>query len=91
MHALGTSGAITADQKFTRALTKTASLTESVAALWKTNDFGDALYTTEIGLAASMSTHTQLKFDLLDSLKNKPPDAAGRNDVAIVMAFVYKN
>ena len=62
-----------------------------MTALWKTNDFEDALFTFGIGLAAAMSTRTQLKVELLDTFKNKPPSAEiKKNDVAVLMAIVYK-
>ena len=66
-------------------------LTERVAALWKMDDFEDALYTFGIGLAASITPATQLKVELLNTLKNKPPSAAvKKNDVAVLVSFVYK-
>ncbi|MDO8681133.1 MAG: DUF481 domain-containing protein [Acidobacteriota bacterium] len=66
-------------------------LTERVAGLWKMNDFEDALYTFGIGLAASITSATQLKVELLDTLKNKPPSpAVKKNDVAVLVSFVYK-
>jgi putative salt-induced outer membrane protein YdiY len=92
-------GAVTFSEKLARTLTATTTLTESFAALWKTNDFADALYTTGVGLAASMSTRTQLKVEIIDTFKNKPPfptlndsplPKIQKNDVAVLMAIVYK-
>jgi hypothetical protein len=38
-----------------------------------------------------MSTHTQLKIEVLDTYKNLPPlPTIQKNDVAILMAIVYK-
>ena len=66
-------------------------LKEKAAALWKMDDFDDALYTFGIGLAASITSATQLKVELLDSFKNKPPSAGvEKNDVAVLVSFVYK-
>jgi putative salt-induced outer membrane protein YdiY len=90
---LGTShdGAIVAGQKLAHKLTATTALTERIAALWKMDDFDDALYTFGIGLAASITSATQLKVELLDTLKNKPPSASvEKNDVAVLVSFVYK-
>lgn len=43
------------------------------------------------GLAASVTSTVQLKVELLDTLKNKPPSAGVvRNDVAVLVSFVYK-
>jgi len=84
-------GAVVAGQKFAHKLTATTMLTERVAALWKMDDFEDALYTFGIGLAASITPATQLKVELLDTLKNKPPSpAVKKNDVAVLVSFVYK-
>ena len=86
-----TSGAVTASEKLSQALTATTTLTQSVAALWKTNDWDDSLYTFGVGIAASISTRTQLKLEVLDVFKNKPPlPSIKQNDVAMLMALVYK-
>ena len=85
------SGALTVGEKLTHTLTTTTTLTQSFTALWKTKNFDDALYTAGVGLAATMSTHTQLKIEVLDTYKNLPPlPTIQKNDVAILMAIVYK-
>jgi putative salt-induced outer membrane protein YdiY len=85
------SGAITLGEKFAQTLTATTTLTQSFSGLWKTKDFDDTLLTFGVGIAASMSTHTQLKVELLDTYKNKPPTiTTKKNDVAVLMAIVYK-
>jgi putative salt-induced outer membrane protein YdiY len=85
------SGAVTMDEKFDRSVTATATLTQEVAALWKTVDTADALYTFKLGLAATISARTQLKVEAIDTYKNRPPEAAtSRNDVAVLLALVYK-
>ena len=44
-----------------------------------------------VGIAASMSTRTQLKVELLDTYKNKPPTPTTKKyDVAVLMAIVFK-
>ena len=86
-----TSGAVTFDEKLTHALTRTATLGQTFAALWKTSDFGDALYGFGVSLAASITGKAQLKVELRDTYKNKPPDPAlEKNDVILVMGAVYK-
>jgi len=88
---LHTSGAVTASEKLTQTLTATTTVTQSVTALWKTKDWDDALYTFGVGVAAAMSARTQLKFELLDVFKKKPPTPdIKQNDVALLMAIVYK-
>ena len=55
------------------------------------DDFDDGLYIFGVGLAANITAGTQLKAGLLDTFKNKPPTAdVKKNDVAILLSFVYK-
>jgi len=83
--------AITLGEKFSHVLTPTTTITHAFAALWKTRDFDDALYTVGAGVAVSISTRTQLKLEWLDTYKNKPPSAlVKKNDTAVLMAVVYK-
>jgi putative salt-induced outer membrane protein YdiY len=80
-----------ASDKFEYNLSKTSKITQGFIALWKANDFGDALYTFSAGAAAAMTTRTQLKVELLDTYQSRPPSATVKsNDVALLMALVYK-
>jgi putative salt-induced outer membrane protein len=82
---------ITASDKLEHKLSKTAAITQGLGALWKAKDFGDALYTFTAGVAASLTTRTQLKVELLDTYASRPPTAAVKsNDVALLTALVYK-
>jgi putative salt-induced outer membrane protein len=77
--------------KFEHKLSATASLTQSFGALWKAQDFGDALYTFTAGAAAALTTRTQLKVELLDTYSSRPPNPTIKNnDVAVLTALVYK-
>ena len=88
---LNTDGAVTAGQKFTHKLTDTTELTQKVTALWKMDDFGDALYVFGAGLAASVTGGTQIKIEFLDTYKARPPsDEVKKNDIATLVSFVYK-
>jgi putative salt-induced outer membrane protein YdiY len=88
---LHTDGAVTAGQKFTHKLTATTELTQKVTALWKMDDFGDALYVFGAGLAASVTGGTQIKIEFLDTYKARPPtDDVRKNDIATLVSFVYK-
>ena len=85
------SGAVTAGEKLTQTLTATTTVTQSVTALWKTKDWNDSLYTFGAGVAAAISARTQLKVEMLDTYKNLPPlPTIKKNDVALLMALVYK-
>ena len=60
--------------------------------MWKTNDVEDALYTFGAGVAVAVSSRTQLKFEVVDVFKNKPPTPdVQKNDVATVVAIVFKS
>lgn len=84
-------GAISGGQKFSHKLTATTELTQKVAALWKMDDFDDALYALGAGLAASVTAGTQIKVEFLDTFKAKPPlPGVQRNDIAMLVSFVYK-
>jgi putative salt-induced outer membrane protein YdiY len=82
---------VTASDKIEHKLSKTAALTQSLGAIWKAQDFGDALYTFAAGAAASLTTRTQMKVELLDTYASRPPTAAVQsNDVALLTTLVYK-
>jgi hypothetical protein len=88
---LRTSAALTAGEKLTLELTPTASIKHATTALWKANDFSDALYTASVGLATRISERLQLSIDLLDTFKSRPPTSATKkNDVAFVTAISAK-
>jgi len=82
---------VTASDKFEENLSKTAKVTQGFVTLWKAQDFGDAIYTFTAGVAASMTTRTQLKVELLDTYVTRPPlPTVKSNDVALLTAIVYK-
>jgi putative salt-induced outer membrane protein YdiY len=88
---LQTDGAVTAGQHFAHKLTATTELKEKAAALWKMDDFGDALYVFGAGLAASITTATQMKVEFLDTYKAQPPlPTVKKNDIAVLVSFAYK-
>lgn len=86
------SGAVTMDEKFSRTLSTTATLTQSLGALWKFKDFGDALYQVGTGVAVATSSRTQIKLEALSTYKTRPPTAdIEKNDVSLLIAFVFKS
>jgi putative salt-induced outer membrane protein YdiY len=84
-----TSGAVTAGENFRHQLTGTTLITHAATALWKTADFGDALYTVSAGLATTMTRRTQLKLEVLELYKTKPPIGKESQDVSFIMSVVY--
>jgi putative salt-induced outer membrane protein len=86
-----TDAVVTASDKFEYNLSKTAKITQGFSTLWTAADFGDALYTFTTGVAASMTSRTQLKVELLDTYVTRPPaETVKSNDVAVLTAVVYK-
>jgi hypothetical protein len=82
---------VTSSDKFEYKLSPTASVTQGFNALWQANEFGDALYTFTAGIAAALTTRTQLKVELLDTYATRPPNVeVKKNDVALLTAIVYK-
>ena len=85
------SGAAALGEKLAHALTATTSVSQSYSGLWKTTDTSDSLHIFTVGIAAAVTSRTQIKFDVLDTLKNKPPLATiHKNDVATLVSLVYK-
>ncbi len=86
-----TNAVIAFGQKLVRTLSKNASFTQSVAGNVVADDWADGLYAFTVGVAASMTTRTQLKLEVVDTFKNRP-SAPGvkKNDVSTVVAVVYK-
>ena len=78
------------DLSLAHKLTATIDFREKVSALWKMDDFGDALYTFTTGVAAAVTTATQIKVEFLDSYKTQPPIGVQKNDIALLVSFVYK-
>ena len=85
------SAALTFDEKFTHKLTASATVGQSLLALWKTNDFADALYTLSANIAVAINKRAQLKVELLDTYKNKPQDVTlKKNDLSLIVGVVFK-
>ena len=83
--------ALTFDEKFTHKLSADATVGQTFVALWKTNDFGDALYTFGATFAVAINKRAQLKVELLDTYKNKPQDVTlKKNDVSLIVGLVFK-
>jgi putative salt-induced outer membrane protein len=84
------SGAVVLSEKLTQMLSTSATLNQSLSALYKTNDFDDALYAFGVSLAVSVTTRTQLKVEVLDTYKNAVAAGIEKNDVAFIVGMVLK-
>lgn len=88
---VSSSGALTASERLTQKLSDTAGVTQQVTGLWNTSELGDALYTAGAALAAALTTKSQVKIELVDTYKSRPPTAdIKKNDVALVFSIGYK-
>ena len=86
-----TSAVVTSGDRFEFKLSPTSTITQSFAAIWDANDWGVALYTFGVGVAAALTTRSQLKVELLDAYATRPPtETVKNNDVALLAAVVYK-
>ena len=55
------------------------------------DDWADGLYTFNVGIAAAISGRTQLKFEVVDTFKNRPPaPGVKKNDVSTLVSVIYK-
>ena len=89
--AVSKSGSVTTGENLQQKLSSTATFTESVATLWKTNDFADSLTNFSAGLTTSILRKLDIKFEFIDSYKNKPPTVlVKKNDTAFVTTLVVK-
>jgi putative salt-induced outer membrane protein YdiY len=84
------SGSLNVDQKLTHKLSTNATITQAIAALWKTTNFADSLYTLRATLAAGLTARSQLKVEVVDTYKNRVTSGARKNDVALVTGLVFK-
>jgi putative salt-induced outer membrane protein len=86
-----TSGAYHVGETFSHKISTTATISQTLTALWKTTDSTDALYHFDASLAAAVTRHSDLKVSFVDDIKNKPV-AAGikKSDTAVLMAYVMK-
>ncbi len=86
-----TSGAVQAGQALRAKLSGSTTLTQRATALWKMDDFGDALYRVEAALVVSLSKRMELKLADYFDYKTRPPSAGlKKNDNSVVAAIVFK-
>jgi putative salt-induced outer membrane protein YdiY len=84
-------GSITLDEKVTRQLTPTTTLKHAASSLLDAGEPANGLYTFAVGLSVKINARMQLSVDLLDSFKNRPPDATTKqNDVALLTSITVK-
>jgi putative salt-induced outer membrane protein len=86
-----TTGAYNAGERFSWKISQSATVTQSINSLWKTSDWADSLHNFAGALAVSVTTHSEVKVELLDSFKNRPPQPGlKKNDTSVITALVWK-
>jgi len=84
-------GAIIAGEQLTHKFNDTTRLLHAASALWKIGDLGDAFYTLQAGVVASVAAHLELKVEFLESYKRRPSNPLlKKSDQSIVLSVVYK-
>lgn len=85
------SGAFSAGQHFTWALSPTAKLVQNATGLWKLRDTGDALYHLDVGLALAVTKRVEVKLSFVDDYKTRPPSPeVKKNDTALLATVLLK-
>jgi putative salt-induced outer membrane protein YdiY len=85
------SGAVKAGENFDWALTATSKLTQKLTGIWKTKDFGDALYHFDAGLTTAVAAKLELKLAYTYDYKTKPAlVTVKKGDSALFAALLYK-
>jgi len=73
-----------AGESFTHNLTPTTTITQWFSAILKTRDARDSLYTVSADIAATLTARSQLKFEVVDTFRNRTASAdVEKNDVAV--------
>jgi putative salt-induced outer membrane protein YdiY len=86
-----TSGAVKAGQSFEWAISPTSKVTQKLTGLWKADDFGDALYHFDAGLATTVAARLELKVAYAYDYKAEPPSPEiEKGDSALFAALLLK-
>jgi putative salt-induced outer membrane protein len=85
-----TSGALKGGEDFDWALSPTSKITQKLSAIWKTKDFGDALYHFDAGLTTTVAARVELKIAYVYDYKTRPSIGAKKGDSALFAALLFK-
>jgi putative salt-induced outer membrane protein YdiY len=85
------SGAVKAGESWEWAISPTSKLTQHLSGLWKADDFDDALYHFDAGIATTIAARAELKLSYVYDYKNLPPSPdVEKGDSALFAAVLYK-
>jgi putative salt-induced outer membrane protein len=86
-----TDGAVRAGESVTWKISDTATFSHLGSAIWKMDDFGDAFYHLDTGLAASINQRLELRLSGVIDVKSKPADPAlDKMDKAVLASVAFK-
>jgi putative salt-induced outer membrane protein len=85
-----TSGALKSGEDFDWKLSPTSKITQKLSGIWKTKDFGDALYHFDAGLTTTVATRVELKIAYVYDYKTRPSLGAKKGDSALFAALLFK-
>jgi putative salt-induced outer membrane protein YdiY len=86
-----TSGALKAGQSFDWNISPSSRFTQRLNGLFKADDFGDALYHFDAGLATTVASRLELKVSYVYDYKNQPPSPEiEKGDSALFAALLVK-
>ena len=86
-----TSGALKAGESFEWSISPVSKLTQKLTGLWKADDFSDALYHFDAGLATTVASRLELKVSYVYDYKNEPPSPdIEKGDSALFAALLVK-
>ena len=83
-------GALKAGEAFDWVISPTSKFTQRLNGLWKTNDFADALYHFDAGIATTIAARAELKLSYVVDYKNRPPSGVDKTDTALFATILYK-
>lgn len=86
-----TSGALKAGESFEWSISPVSKVTQKLTGLWKADDFDDALYHFDAGLATTVASRLELKLSYVYDYKNVTPSPEiEKGDSALFAALLVK-
>lgn len=86
-----TSGAVKAGESYEWTISPTSRFTQHLSGLFKADDFDDALYHFDAGIATTIAARAELKVSYVYDYKNQPPSPdVEKGDSALFAAILYK-
>lgn len=85
-----TDGAVNAGEALRVELSESAAIIQHARAVWKMDDFGDAYYHFDVGLALRVVKRIELQLTFADDYKTLPPGGLEKNDTSFLTTIAFK-